>query len=129
MAVFCNPALHRNKLLAMWMNILRFCSIFFTALSLAPALTHALELVNKMKLSRDDYLTVQQIYRGWALLGIVVFLSLLSVLGLTVMSYRQGQGFILQLIAFIAIASTQVIFWLFTYPVNRVTKNWTTLPG
>lgn len=113
----------------MWMNILRFCSIFFTALSLAPALTHALELVNKMKLSRDDYLTVQQIYRGWALLGIVVFLSLLSVLGLTVMSYRQGQGFILQLIAFIAIASTQVIFWLFTYPVNRVTKNWTTLPG
>ena len=42
----------------------------------APALAHLLELPNKIGLSRDDYLIVQQIYRGWALLGIVVLSAL-----------------------------------------------------
>jgi hypothetical protein len=113
----------------MWINFVRFCSIFFTALSLAPGLAHTFELVNKMKLSSNDYLTVQQIYRGWALLGVLVLLTLLSNLVLIIISYRQGQSFTLQLIAFISLAITQLIFWVFTYPVNHVTKNWTTLPA
>jgi hypothetical protein len=52
----------------------RFSSLLFTALALA----HLLELPNKIGLARDDYLTVQQIYRGWALLGIVVVAALIS---------------------------------------------------
>src|SRR5512145_1452610 len=50
-------------------NILRFVALLFTALALAPGLAHLLELPNKMTLSREEYLTVQQIYRGWAWLG------------------------------------------------------------
>jgi hypothetical protein len=26
------------------------------------------------------------------------------------------------------VAATQVVFWLFTYPVNQVTQNWSRLP-
>jgi hypothetical protein len=48
----------------------RFFSLLFAALALAPALAHLLELPNKINLSRDDYLTVQQIYKGWALVSI-----------------------------------------------------------
>ena len=48
----------------------RFFNLLFTVFALAPALAHLLELPNKIGLSRDDYLIVQQIYRGWALLGI-----------------------------------------------------------
>lgn len=50
----------------------RFWSLLFAALALAPALAHLLELPNKIGLSRDDYLAVQQIYRGWALLGLLL---------------------------------------------------------
>ena len=57
---------------------MRFIALLCTALALAPALAHLLELPNKINLSREDYLTVQQIYRGWALLGFVVAGALLS---------------------------------------------------
>jgi len=56
----------------MGLTTARFLSLLFVALALAPALAHLLELPNKIGLSHDDYLTVQQIYRGWALLGLVV---------------------------------------------------------
>jgi hypothetical protein len=48
----------------MGLKSLRFMSLFFTALALAPALAHALELPDKINLSGEDYLAVQQIYRG-----------------------------------------------------------------
>ena len=53
-------------------KILRFVALLFDALALAPALAHAMELPNKINLSREDYLTVQQIYRGWNRLAVVV---------------------------------------------------------
>src|SRR5688572_22425432 len=56
----------------------RFISLLLTALALAPALPHLLELPHKIHLSREEYLTIQQIYRGWSLLGIVVVGALLS---------------------------------------------------
>ena len=58
----------------------RFASLLFAALALAPAMAHLLELPNKIDLAREDYRTVQQIYRGWALLGFVVVGALLSTL-------------------------------------------------
>jgi hypothetical protein len=61
-----------------------FFSLLFAALALAPAMAHLLELPNKINLSREDYLTVQQIYRGWALLGFVVAGALLSTLALAI---------------------------------------------
>ncbi len=45
-----------------------FIAILFAALA---AMAHLLELPNKIGLSREDYFTVQAIYRGWALLGVV----------------------------------------------------------
>jgi ribose/xylose/arabinose/galactoside ABC-type transport system permease subunit len=114
---------------AMGLNTMRFLSLLFTALALAPSLGHLLELPNKINLSAEDYLTVQQIYRGWALLGIVVFGALLSTLVLTIIVRKKRRAFILTLIAFLCIVGTQVVFWTFTYPANEATNNWTVLPG
>jgi hypothetical protein len=72
------------------LNAARFFSLLFAALALAPALAHLLELPNKIGLSRDDYLIVQQIYRGWALLGFVVAGALLSTLVLMIMVPLSG---------------------------------------
>jgi hypothetical protein len=57
-----------------------FLTLLFAALALGPAMAHLLELANKINISREDYLTVQQIYRGWNLLAVVVFGALLSTL-------------------------------------------------
>lgn len=106
----------------------RFFSLLLAALALAPALAHLLELPNKIGLSRDDYLTVQQIYRGWALLGFVVAGALLSTLILAIIVRKRPKEFALALIAFLCIAGTQVVFWTFTFSVNQQTSNWTVLP-
>ena len=111
-----------------WLKIIYFLSLLFVALALAPAMAHLLELPNKINLSREDYLKVQQIYRGWALLGFVVVGALLSTLALTITVRHERKAFILALIAFLCIAGTQVIFWIYTYPANQATNNWTMLP-
>lgn len=90
----------------MALTTIRFLSLLFAALALAPALAHLLELPNKISLSGEDYLTVQQIYRGWALLGIVVVGALLSTLALTIMVRKERKVFVLTLIAFLCIAGT-----------------------
>jgi hypothetical protein len=100
------------------MNLLRFTALLFAALALGPALAHLLELPNKIDLTREDYLTIQQIYRGWALLGIVVFGALLSTLAYAIAARRRRGEFLPALIA----------FWTFTYPANQATANWTLLP-
>jgi len=106
----------------------RFFSLLFAALALAPALAHLLELPNKIGLSRDDYLIVQQIYRGWALLGIVILGAVLSTLILTILVRKRPNELALSLVAFLCIVGTQLVFWTFTFPANQQTNNWTVLP-
>jgi hypothetical protein len=95
---------------------------------MAAGFAHLLELPNKINLSRENYLTVQQIYRGWALLGIVIFGSLLSTLVLTILARHNPNEFRLALIALVCIAASLVVFFTFTYPANQQTDNWTVLP-
>jgi hypothetical protein len=112
----------------MWLKSISFLSLLFAALALAPAMAHLLELPNKINLSREDYLTVQQIYRGWALLGFVVVGALLSTLAFTITVRKERKAFLFAFIAFLCIAGTQVVFWIYTYPANQATHNWTMLP-
>ena len=106
----------------------RFCGLLFSALAAVPTLAHLLELPNKIKLSGGDYLTVQQIYRGWALLGFVVTAALLSTLVLMIMVRNRPKEFTPTIVAFLCIVGTQIAFWMFTFPVNQETNNWTVLP-
>ena len=64
-------------------RIVAWLAIVLTALALVPAGAHLLELPSKMKLADEAYFMVQNIYRGWAWLGIVLvavgtFLVLIS---------------------------------------------------
>jgi len=106
----------------------RFFSLLFVALVLAPALAHLLELPNKIDLSSEEYLVVQQIYRGWQLLGIVIYGALLSTLVLTIRVRHQPMVFGLTLAAFLCLLAAHVLFWIFTFPANKETLYWTVLP-
>lgn len=106
--------------------LIEFLAIVLTALALVPAAAHVMELPNKLSMTREAYLIVQRIYRGWNLSGIVVIAALIATLVL--LFFVDGDAFVPALIAFLAIAATQVVFWVFTFPVNRLTRNWTNAP-
>ena len=109
--------------------MLRFASLLFVALAFAPAAAHLLELPNKIGLTRDEYLVVQQVYRGWAWLGIVVYGALFSTLAHAVFARGRRAELIPAALAFLCIAGTQAIFWTWTFPANQETLNWTMLPA
>jgi hypothetical protein len=112
----------------MVLKVVYFISILLTAVTMAAGFAHLLELPNKMGLSREEYLIVQQIYRGWALLGIAVIGALLSTLILTIMVRANQRVLYLTLTATLCIGLGLVVFFLFTYPANQQTLNWTMLP-
>jgi hypothetical protein len=113
------------------LDTLWFLSLLFTALVLGPSLAHLLELPNKIKLSADAYLTVQQTYQGWAWLGIVIAGQILSTLALVVVlaaRHAPTDVSLPALVALLCATAAQVLFWIFTYPANTLTENWTVLP-
>jgi hypothetical protein len=111
------------------LKVVQFLAVVLTALALVPGGAHAFALLNKIDLAAEPYFIVQSIYRGWALFGIVVIGALLADLALTLMLRRRGGApFVLALLGFCAVALTLVIFFVWTYPANQATGNWTTIP-
>ncbi|KAA2238446.1 DUF1772 domain-containing protein [Chitinophaga agrisoli] len=103
-----------------------FLSLLFAMLALSPSMAHLLEMYQKLQMPQQDYAVVQQIYRGWALLGafqvcflVAVFIKLL---------HEKGAAFRLTLGALVCSAAMLLLFFFFTFPVNRATANWTQLP-
>jgi predicted PurR-regulated permease PerM len=107
---------------------IQLIAIVCLAIAMAGGSAHLLELPNKLVLSQDDYLIVQQIYRGWALLGIAVVGALITAAALTWFQRGKGVSFNLSLLATVCIALSLVVFFLFTFPANQATQNWTVLP-
>ena len=109
-----------------WVWLSAFLSVGF---ALGGSLAHLYELPHKIHLSSEDYLTVQQIYRGWALLGVVILGAVLSTAAhLTVLHLRR-QPWLLAAVGLACLITGQAVFWAFTFPANQETSNWTMLPN
>jgi hypothetical protein len=109
-------------------KVCQFLAVVLTALALLPGGAHLMELPAKIAMPEDPYFVVQQIYRGWALAGAVIFLAIFAnVLAalLTRESRRKSQLFGL---AGLLIAVTLAVFFVWTYPANQATGNWTSAP-
>jgi cytochrome bd-type quinol oxidase subunit 2 len=111
------------------MNSLRLLSITLTALALGAGLAHLFALPNKMQLSDEQYLVVQQIYRNWEYLVIFPLAAFGVTLALTILSRNDPKAFWFTLLAALCIAAAIAMFFLFNYPANAQTENWTTLPS
>jgi hypothetical protein len=105
-----------------------FLSLMLTAIGMALALAHLAELPNKIDISAAHYLIVQRNYDNWATIGLVVPAAFLSVLALTTALRGTGAPFTLALIALLLLVGELVAFWVFIFPVNQATQNWTILP-
>jgi hypothetical protein len=113
----------------MGLRLAQFFTLILLALALVPAGAHLAALPNKIGLPQDQYFTVQGIYRGWALFGIVLFAALAASLMLTILERGRGAAFWLALGAFVLIAATLVTFFIWTFPANQATENWTRVPA
>jgi len=101
------------------MKALQFLAIVLTALALVPGGAHFFSLPNKIHLTEGNYFIVQNIYRGWALFGIVLFGAV-----------EHGQrAFVFVLICLGCLVANLVVFFAFTFPANQATNNWTQVPG
>lgn len=99
-----------------------------TTLALGPALAHLLELPNKIGLPKDTYFTVQQIYAGWSLLGVVLMVQLLAIVAVILLTRDDRRRRRLAIVALLCLAGAQALFWIFTFPANTATANWTHQP-
>jgi len=113
----------------MSLRVTQFLATVLIALALVPAAAHLAALPNKIDLPQDEYFIVQGIYRGWALFGIVLFGALAASLALAILLRGSGHAFWLALGAFLLIAATLAIFFMWTYPANQATQNWTNAPA
>jgi hypothetical protein len=104
-------------------------SILLVALAMAPALAHLLEFPGKRRLTKDAYLTVQPIYYpGFTIAGGIGEVGgMLAVLAMLLLTREGTPTFWLRLVALAAMFSMQVIFWLFTQPVNKAWLETTSL--
>jgi hypothetical protein len=103
-------------------------ALMLTAIVLGAGLAHMFEMLNKFNLARDDYLIVQQIYRGWALVGIPLYLAMIVILLAAWRLRAAGALATWVLGAFGALLLGHVVFWIWTYPANAATAQWTMLP-
>jgi hypothetical protein len=106
----------------------RVLMIVSVALYLVPTGAHLFELPGKMPMSPTDYMAVQTIYTGWALFGIVIFAAMLLTLLHAILRRGERVVLLLSLAALLCFVATQVVFWMFTYPMNVASSNWTVTP-
>ena len=112
----------------MGLRVIQFLAVLPTTLALIPAGAHLFELPNKMDLPRDAYLTVQGVYSGWALFGIVDLAALVLNVVLAVRLRRQRPAVYFAWTAALCFVVFFAIFFTWTFPANQATANWPTLP-
>ena len=112
----------------MALRIAQFLAVIFTALALVPAGAHLAALPGKIGLMRDQYFAVQGIYTGWALFGIVQVGAILSAAALAFVARGSGMPFILSLAGCVLLIAAMILFFIFVFPANQATSNWTQMP-
>ena len=112
----------------MALKVVQFLALILTALALVPSGVHLFEFPNKIALAQEQYFIVQSIYRGWSLFGIVLVGALIADLLLAVLLRGRGAPFLLALFAFLCVAIVLAVFFVWIYPANQATDNWTVAP-
>ena len=113
----------------MALRLIQFLATILTALALMPSGAHLAALPNKMAMAQTAYFVAQQIYTGWALFGIVLFGALAANLAHAIVLRRLGRSFGYALASFLLVAANLAIFFVWTFPTNQATNNWTVVPN
>lgn len=111
------------------MTALKVAAVILTGIVLVPSGAHLLELPAKMALDREAYFTVQQIYAGWSLSGVPIVAAIATNLLLSARLRRRDPPAARWAMASAGLLTgSLVVFFAWTYPANRATRNWTVMP-
>ncbi len=93
--------------------------LLLVGIAMALSLAHVAELPGKMRLDRETYLAVQQIYYpGFTIGGMAEPLGALAVLALLILTPLPGVRFWWAVLALGCLVGMQLVFWFVTQPVN-----------
>ena len=112
----------------MTVRVIQFFAIIISALALIPSGAHLAALPNKIALPQTEYFTVQGIYYRWAILGLLWPTAVIMNALLAVVVRSQKWPFWLAVLAALCFVLMLAIFFLWTFPANQATENWTTAP-
>lgn len=110
-------------------EVVFFVALMATALALGGALAHLFELPNKIGLPSEEYFIVQKAYRGWNRLAFLLLVELASIVTLAVSSRREPRVMWPVVAAAVFLICAQAVFWVYTFPANAATGNWTVIPA
>ncbi|MEZ5935366.1 MAG: DUF1772 domain-containing protein [Alphaproteobacteria bacterium] len=109
-------------------NIAFFVALLATALALGAALAHALELPNKIGMTREHYFIVQRAYDGWNRIAYLLAVELAGMLAVIWLHRAEARVLWPAVAALGCLVAAQAIFWIWTFPANQATVNWTVQP-
>lgn len=112
----------------MTVRVIQFAALVISALALVPSAAHLAALPNKIGLPQAEYFTVQGIYRGWAVLGVLWPTAMILNAWLAYVVHAQPRPFWLAVGAASCFVLMLAIFLCWTYPANQATENWTSVP-
>lgn len=112
----------------MAVKVCQFLAVVLTALALVPGGAHLMALPAKIDMPEQPYFVAQQIYRGWAMAGAVIFAAIFANFASAYVARYNLRQFWLSVAAGLLIAATLAIFFAWTYPANQATGNWTSVP-
>jgi hypothetical protein len=113
----------------MAIRIVSLLALLFSALALVPYGAHLFALPNKIGMTQEHYFIAQDAYRGWALLGLILFPAMLFNIVLAILLRGQRPAFALAAAGCLVMAATLAVFFAWTYPANVATQNWTAVPA
>ncbi|AZO32982.1 MAG: DUF1772 domain-containing protein [Mesorhizobium sp.] len=99
---------------------LEVLTVILVASAMAMALAHALELPGKMRLGRQEYFVVQQIYYpGFTIGGGIAEVGGIVATFALMLTSGGAVRFWLTAGALVALLAMQLVFWLITQPINK----------
>ena len=107
---------------------IQFLAVVLTALALLPGGAHLMALPAKIAMPERPYFVVQQISRGWAWTGAVIFLAIFANVLAALLTRESRRKWRLFAASALLIAVMLAIFFTWTYPANQATGNWTSTP-
>ncbi len=118
-----DPAKHER-----WSRLAFVVALLATAIALGGALAHAFELSSKIGMNRADYFTAQRLYDGWNQLALVLAFQFAGITAIVAVHRRDRHVLEYTLVALLGLLGAQAVFWIWTYPANVATSNWTVQP-
>ena len=110
-----------------------FVALLLTGLSAGVAFAHLLELPNKMVLSAQDYLLVQQhLYEGFGrVVGSIEQGAFLAAITVAVLVRKRLVPFLLTSLAVVCCVAALILWQIYNGPVNQAVDSWTvaTMPS